>query len=108
MYDHGFGTTAKNLARLRMDLSPLCQHLYLLRITDNPNCLMCNRPVPETVVHYLLECPRFANERTMLFFELSGEKTDGLTYPINMILSEQQSNCIKPMCTCMLLLKNQL
>ena len=64
----------KDLARLRLGLSHLCDHKLKLGFTDslNPIC-NCGLEI-KTTCHYLLHCSNFINIRTLLVNDdVSGE-----------------------------------
>lgn len=56
-------------ARLRHQCSQLHADLYRINVIDNPKC-RCNAPL-EDVIHYLLECPLYLNERVRLFSSIN-------------------------------------
>ncbi|EUC60730.1 reverse transcriptase from transposon X-element protein, putative [Rhizoctonia solani AG-3 Rhs1AP] len=50
------------LFRLTTGHVQLRQHLHRLQLVDSPGCEHCGRE-HESVSHFLLRCPRYANER---------------------------------------------
>ena len=38
-------------------------------IIKTTNCDQCNRPTPETIIHFLIECPKYTIQRAMLMAE---------------------------------------
>ena len=69
IYKNGIGSAFVNHSRIRMGLSALRNQLHSHGIIENNICL-CNTNQPETPHHYILHCPRFAAQRTILFHEL--------------------------------------
>ena len=55
-------------ARLRHQFCSLNSDLYLLSITNDPNC-QCGAPFEDST-HYIMECPLYQNERNCLFRNL--------------------------------------
>ena len=47
----------------------LNSHLYYIGIINSPHCVLCS-DLPETNTHYLLNCPMFHLERSILFDKL--------------------------------------
>lgn len=45
------------------------QYLHRFKLADSPLCV-CGLGEPETIVHVLLECPRFARERLDIEFKI--------------------------------------
>ena len=54
-------------ARIRNNCSNLSYDLYLNHLISNPLC-SCNLEI-EDAEHFLFRCPKYANERTILFRE---------------------------------------
>ena len=54
------------LFQLRSGHIVLNKHLYRIKRSDTPNCLQCPMGVPETVHHFLFDCPRYDRERFIL------------------------------------------
>jgi len=52
--------------QLRTGHVPLNKHLYRFKCSDTPLCLQCNDERPESVHHFLFECPRYNRERHTL------------------------------------------
>ena len=52
------------VARLRIGHVGVASHLHRFRLAESPLCPECR--VPETVLHYLLECPRYGAPRQIL------------------------------------------
>ncbi|KAE9384391.1 hypothetical protein BT96DRAFT_773189, partial [Gymnopus androsaceus JB14] len=50
------------LTQLRIGHAPLQKHLYNINRVDSPLCPCCKRH-PETVYHYLMECPAHRTRR---------------------------------------------
>ena len=57
------------LTRLRLGHTKLTAHLHRLRLSPDPYCPWC-RTVPETIEHFLLQCPRFHSQRVLLRSQL--------------------------------------
>ena len=57
------------LTRLRLGHTTLNAHLHRLRLAPEPHCPWC-RSVPETIEHFLLQCPRFHSHRVQLRTQL--------------------------------------
>jgi ribonuclease HI len=55
---------ASLLTQLRTGHIPLNSHLHRITIAPSPACPHC--PVPETVSHFLLQCPQYREERATL------------------------------------------
>ena len=47
------------LTQLRTGHSPLNQHLFRIHHSETPVCQHCRGITPETVIHYLLQCPHY-------------------------------------------------
>lgn len=54
------------LTQLRTGHSPLNHHLFRIRCAESPVCSHCPGLVVETVRHFLLQCPRYQQERRKL------------------------------------------
>ena len=69
----------KHITRLRLGLSHLCDHKFKHGFLDslNPIC-SCGLDV-ETTCHYLLHCPNFTNERSILLNIVSTINESSLT-----------------------------
>ena len=52
---------------------PLNKHLHHFKCCDTPLCLQCANNCPETVHHFLFNCPKYARERHKLWIKL-GQK----------------------------------
>lgn len=52
------------IARLRLGHAGVHNHLFRFRLVDSPLCTTCN--VPETIPHYLLDCPFYGPVRSVL------------------------------------------
>jgi len=50
------------LTQLCTGHSPLNQHLFRIRRSETPVCPHCRGITPETVTHYLLQCPHYQFE----------------------------------------------
>ncbi|KAG0719748.1 COP9 signalosome complex subunit 4 [Chionoecetes opilio] len=57
------------LTCLRLRHTTLTVHLHRLRLSPDPHCPWCMN-IPETIEHFLLQCPRFHSHRVMLHSEL--------------------------------------
>ncbi|MPC76869.1 hypothetical protein E2C01_071304 [Portunus trituberculatus] len=59
------------LTRLRLGHTTVNAHLHRLRLTPDPHCPCpwC-RSVPDTIEHFLLQCPRFHSQRVLLQAQL--------------------------------------
>ncbi|KAG0713272.1 hypothetical protein GWK47_016559 [Chionoecetes opilio] len=57
------------LTRLRLGHTTLTAHLHRLRLSPDPHCPWCIN-VPETIEHFLLQCPRFHSHRVVLHTQL--------------------------------------
>ena len=53
------------LIRLRLGHTTLTAYLHRLRLSPDPDCPWY-RNVPETIEHFLLQCPRFHSHRIVL------------------------------------------
>ncbi|KAE9407133.1 hypothetical protein BT96DRAFT_746098, partial [Gymnopus androsaceus JB14] len=53
------------LTQIRTGHIPLNSHLHRIQLADSPDCPCCKRH-PETVFHYLLECPAHCAPRNRL------------------------------------------
>ena len=69
-YSMGCGVSSIHLARIRMNMSGLNQHLYNCNIVLYKNCL-CNVHVTEDVDHFFWTCPRYESHRQTMIFDLS-------------------------------------
>lgn len=56
------------LFQLRTGHAPLESYLFRIGKVDSPRCPNCGQD-DETVFHYLIRCPQFANERARLYAE---------------------------------------
>lgn len=45
---------------------PLNQHLHRFKCAPTPNCPHCGNGAPETILHFLVQCPKYNQERHML------------------------------------------
>ena len=59
--------------------SPLNQHLFRIHRSVMPVCPHCGRLIPETVTHYLLQCPHYQYEHHILRCKLK-RKADSLPF----------------------------
>ncbi|KAG0727086.1 UPF0587 protein C1orf123 [Chionoecetes opilio] len=57
------------LARLRLGHTTLTAHLHRLRLSPDPHCPWCMN-FPETIEHFLLQCPHFHSHRVVLQSQL--------------------------------------
>ncbi|XP_045136139.1 uncharacterized protein LOC123519049 [Portunus trituberculatus] len=57
------------LTRLRLGHTTLNAHLHRLRLAPDPDYPWC-RSVPETIEHFLLQCPHFYSQRVLLRAQL--------------------------------------
>lgn len=67
LYDYGRRLTQMSHTRIRVQFSNLNQHLYDHGLSNSPNCIHC--AVPETPIHYFMECARYQNIRTQMINE---------------------------------------
>ena len=68
----------KYLTRLRLELSHLHEHIFKHGFLDSLNSI-CNCGLDiETTCHFLLHCPNFINERTLLLNDVSRITKDAL------------------------------
>jgi hypothetical protein len=70
LYRFDIGVGSIHLCRMRMGLSALNFHRFTYNFIDNPKCLNCNSSC-EDVYHYMLSCPRYAAERSILLTQLA-------------------------------------
>ena len=56
----------KHITRLRLGLSHLCDHKFKHGFLDSLNPICSCRLDVETTCHYILHCPNFTNERSIL------------------------------------------
>ena len=54
------------LFQLRSGHIALNKHLYRIKCSNTPNCLQCDKETPESVHHFLFDCPRYERERHIL------------------------------------------
>ena len=66
----GCGVSSIHLARIRMNISGLNQHLYNCNIVLYKNCL-CNVNATEDVDHFFWICPRYESHRQTMVFDLN-------------------------------------
>ena len=59
--------------QLRTGHIPLNKHLHRFKCCDTPLCLQCANNCPETVHHFLFDCPKYAREQHELQIKL-GQK----------------------------------
>ena len=72
LYVYGHGRSTTNHCRMRLGLSHLRSHLYNYNLINTPFCEneVCDHVV-ETPSHYLLNCPKYAEERHVMLSEIS-------------------------------------
>ena len=72
LFAYGHGRSTTNHCRMRLGLSHLRSHLFNYNLINTPFCEneVCDC-VAETPSHYLLKCPKFANERRIMLSEIS-------------------------------------
>ncbi len=58
LYLHGERTAQMSHTRIRVKFSNLNYHLYNYGLSNSPNCDECN--VPETPIHYFMECNKYS------------------------------------------------
>ena len=64
------------LYQLRSGHVALNKHLHCLNCSNTPSCLQCEARPPETVHHFLFECPRYDRERHKLRNKLGRRALD--------------------------------
>ena len=69
LFYHGKRSSSVKLAQLRMECSKLNAHLVKLHVSDSPAC-SCGFNNEDTN-HYLLQCPMYVNERTIMLQEIN-------------------------------------
>ena len=76
-----------NRCRIRLGLSHLNSHLHHYNLIDSPSCSNpeCGR-TPESAAHYFLSCPRYNNERCVLFESLSRKLFPNVNYNTFIVL----------------------
>ena len=62
------------LTRLRLGHTRLTAHLHRMSLAPGPYCPWCIS-IPETINHFMLECPRFHSHRVVLQEQLRGVTT---------------------------------
>jgi ribonuclease HI len=67
------------ITQLRTGHVPLNQHLFRIFRSETPVCPHCRALTPETVKHYLLQCPHYQHERHILRRKLK-RKADSLPF----------------------------
>src|SRR5271155_3419445 len=72
---------ASILTQLRTNHVPLQAYLYRFKLVNSPICPQCNEH-PETVVHYLIYCSKYTNQRNGLKRNLKRGKRLDLTSKI--------------------------
>ena len=72
LFAYGHGRSTTNDCRMRLGLSHLRSHLFNYNLINTPFCEndFCDH-VAVTPSHYLLKCPKFANERRVMLSEIS-------------------------------------
>ena len=67
------GSRSDNIkhAQLRMKCSKLNSHLFMLHVTDSPECLCGNND--EDANHYLLYCPLYHIQRQKMLYSLNND-----------------------------------
>ena len=93
LYTHGSKHSNISIARLRMGLSPLCGHLFMIQVINNPMCVLCNSNVVESCVHYLLQCPKFNRPRRDLLRKVLPLLPDDYVYNLT-----EEALCKKLLC----------
>lgn len=66
------------LTQLRTGHAPLNGHLHAIAAVDSSHCQHCPG-TPETVLHFLMNCPRYRSQRHQLRREL-GRNVNNLSY----------------------------
>ena len=61
---------------------PLNKHLFRFKKSDTDLCLQCDSKCPETVHHYLFDCPKYVRERHTLRIKL-GKKALSMSHLLN-------------------------
>ena len=76
-----------NHCRIRLGLSHFNSHLHHYNLIDSPSCSNpeCGR-TPESTAHYFLSCPRYNNERRVLFESLSRKLFPNVNYNTFIVL----------------------
>ena len=87
LYCQGHGLSKVNHCRMRLGLSHLNSHLHHYNLIDSPSCSNpeCGR-TPESAAHYFLSCPRYNNERRVLFESLSRKLFPNVNYNTFIVL----------------------
>ena len=87
MPGYGHGLSKVNHYRIRLGLSHLNSHLHHYNLIDSPSCSNpeCGR-TPESAAHYFLSCPRYNNERRVLFVSLSRKLFPNVNYNTFIVL----------------------
>ena len=68
---YSLGSKIENsiLTRLRVNMSSLNSHQFQIQLKDSPRC-SCGSSREDTA-HFLLHCPRYHNERQVMYTEIS-------------------------------------
>ena len=87
MYCYGHGLSKVKHCRIRLGLSHLNSHLHHYNLIDSPSCSNpeCGR-TPESAAHYFLSCPKYNNERRVLFESLSRKLFPNVNYNTFIVL----------------------
>ena len=80
IYSSWYGDNWTNLSRMRMGMSGLGAHLFIVHIVDSPICKYCHTE-SETPHHFINVCSHFNNQRISLYNLLRNIQT---LYGMNM------------------------
>jgi ribonuclease HI len=67
------------LIQLRTQHIALNHHLHRINKANSPDCQHCGSDTPETIQHFLLECPKYRYERQVLINKL-GRDANSISY----------------------------
>ena len=70
------------LARFRSGSVGLRKYLFKMKLVDSPYCLHCSNNIEESIIHFLLECPRYTDSRAKLVLAL--KKLNICTSPVSL------------------------
>ena len=81
LFGYGHGWPKINHCRIRLGLSHLRKHLFNYHLVASPFCeqIECI-DIPETTKHFFLECPKYSNQRRIMFQRISNLLCPGVHY----------------------------
>lgn len=79
------------LMQLRTGHIPLNSYLHRQRLRDSPECTLCENARPETIDHFLMECPAHEEHRPRLRRAIHAE---GMLNPVSCLDKPEKAKAI--------------